>query len=117
MAKSSADCRQLFKSCGKPCAFGFRELCQYRERTGVPARAACVRWWMRPDQPRNLNCDPVATAPGTDTQRRRFLMKEQTTQEANKALIRRWFEEVWNKGRAEAVSEMMSEDCVNHGLS
>ncbi len=39
------------------------------------------------------------------------------TQEANKALIRRWFEEVWNKGRAEAISEMMSEECVNHGLS
>ena len=31
-------------------------------------------------------------------------MKEQTTLEANKALIRRWFEEVWNKGRADAVS-------------
>lgn len=37
--------------------------------------------------------------------------------EANKALIRRWFEEVWNKGRPEAIAEMMSEDCVNHGLS
>lgn len=37
--------------------------------------------------------------------------------EANKALIRRWFEEVWNQGRAEAIREMMSEDCVNHGLS
>ena len=37
--------------------------------------------------------------------------------EHNKALIRRWFEEVWNQGRPEAVSEMMSEDCINHGLS
>src|SRR5215813_2959506 len=44
-------------------------------------------------------------------------MPYQTTQEANKALMRRWFEEVWNKGRAEAIHEMMSEDCVNHGLS
>ncbi len=37
--------------------------------------------------------------------------------EANKALIRRWFEEVWNKGRADAIGEMMAEDCVIHGLS
>ena len=44
-------------------------------------------------------------------------MQEQTTLETNKALMRRWFEEVWNKGRPEAVTEMMSEDCVNHGLS
>ena len=44
-------------------------------------------------------------------------MSEQNTQEANKALIRRWFEEVWNKGRAEAIHEMMAEDCVNHGLT
>ena len=44
-------------------------------------------------------------------------MTEQNTQEANKALTRRWFEEVWNQGRPEAIHEMMSEDCVNHGLS
>ena len=41
----------------------------------------------------------------------------ENTQEANKALIRRWFEEVWNKGRADAIAEMMAADCVNHGLS
>jgi len=44
-------------------------------------------------------------------------MSDYNTLEANKALMRRWFEEVWNKGRPEAVREMMSEDCVNHGLS
>jgi steroid delta-isomerase-like uncharacterized protein len=31
-------------------------------------------------------------------------------------LIRRWFEEVWNKGRAEAIDEMIAPDCVAHGL-
>ena len=44
-------------------------------------------------------------------------MSEQNNLEYNKALIRRWFEEVWNKGRADAIAEMMAEDCVNHGLS
>lgn len=44
-------------------------------------------------------------------------MTQPDTLETNKALLRRWFEEVWNKGRAEAISEMMSEECVNHGLS
>lgn len=31
-------------------------------------------------------------------------------------LMRRWFEEVWNKGRVEAIDEMMAADCVAHGL-
>ena len=44
-------------------------------------------------------------------------MSDQNNLEANKALMRRWFEEVWNQGRPEAVTELMSEDCVNHGLS
>ncbi|HJX93168.1 MAG TPA: ester cyclase [Pyrinomonadaceae bacterium] len=35
----------------------------------------------------------------------------------NKALTERWFEEVWNKGRAEAIREMVTEDLVIHGLS
>ena len=35
----------------------------------------------------------------------------------NKALIRRWFEEVWNKGRAEAIVEMFADDGIAHGLS
>ena len=37
--------------------------------------------------------------------------------EENKALIRRWFEEVWNQGRADAISEMLAEDGIVHGLS
>jgi steroid delta-isomerase-like uncharacterized protein len=37
--------------------------------------------------------------------------------EANKALVRRWFEEVWNKGRADAIAEMLAEDAIVHGLS
>ena len=44
-------------------------------------------------------------------------MSEYNTQEANKALIRRWFEEVWNKGRAEAIPEMFAENGIAHGLS
>ena len=34
-----------------------------------------------------------------------------------KALIRRWFEEVWNKGREEAIDEMFAEDGIAHGLA
>jgi steroid delta-isomerase-like uncharacterized protein len=34
----------------------------------------------------------------------------------NKALMRRWFEEVWNKGRVEAIDEMFAPDGIAHGL-
>jgi len=44
-------------------------------------------------------------------------MSDQKTLEANKALIHRWFEEVWNQGRAEAIGELLAEDGVIHGLS
>ena len=44
-------------------------------------------------------------------------MQEQSTAKANKALVRRWFEEVWNKGRAEAIDEMFAADGIAHGLS
>lgn len=37
--------------------------------------------------------------------------------EENSALIRRWFEEVWNKGSADAIDEMLAEDAIIHGLS
>ncbi|HYW70938.1 MAG TPA: ester cyclase [Pyrinomonadaceae bacterium] len=37
--------------------------------------------------------------------------------EQNKALIRRWFKEVWNEGRADAVAELFAADGIAHGLS
>ena len=36
--------------------------------------------------------------------------------EKNKALIRRWFEEVWNQGRGDVIDEWLAEDAVIHGL-
>ena len=42
-------------------------------------------------------------------------MSEQT--EDLKAFIHRWFEEVWNKGREEAIDEMFAEDGVAYGLA
>ncbi|MEP6635522.1 MAG: ester cyclase [Acidobacteriota bacterium] len=35
----------------------------------------------------------------------------------NKALLRRWFEEVWNKGREGAIDEMFAVDGIAHGLA
>ena len=37
--------------------------------------------------------------------------------EENKQLLRRWFEEVWNNGRADAIEEMFDENGIAHGLS
>jgi steroid delta-isomerase-like uncharacterized protein len=37
--------------------------------------------------------------------------------ENNKALLRRWFDEVWNQGRAEAIDELFADDGIAHGLS
>lgn len=34
----------------------------------------------------------------------------------NEALTRRWFEEVWNRGRAEAIDELFASDGIAHGL-
>ena len=36
--------------------------------------------------------------------------------EANKALVRRWFEEVWNQGRVESIDELYAADGRVHGL-
>ena len=36
--------------------------------------------------------------------------------EENKQLVRRWFEEVWNNGRADAIEEMFAENGIAHGL-
>lgn len=35
----------------------------------------------------------------------------------NIALIRRWFEEVWNKGREEAIDELFAAEGIAHGLA
>jgi steroid delta-isomerase-like uncharacterized protein len=37
--------------------------------------------------------------------------------EENKQLLRRWFDEVWNNGRADAIDEMFDENGIAHGLS
>jgi steroid delta-isomerase-like uncharacterized protein len=34
----------------------------------------------------------------------------------NKALVRRWFDQVWNRGRTETIDEILSERSVVHGL-
>src|SRR6187431_1411322 len=37
--------------------------------------------------------------------------------EENKQLVLRWFDEVWNNGRADAIEEMFDENGIAHGLS
>lgn len=36
--------------------------------------------------------------------------------EQKETIQHRWFEEVWNKGRAEAIDEMAAPDVLGHGL-
>ena len=36
--------------------------------------------------------------------------------EQNKALVQRWFEEVWNQGKSETIDELLAQDGVIHGL-
>ena len=38
------------------------------------------------------------------------------SEELNRSLSRRWFEEVWNKRRAQAIDEMFALDGIAHGL-
>src|SRR5215204_4698314 len=45
-----------------------------------------------------------------------FFGKGQIMSEENKALIRRWFEEVWNNGREDAIDEMFAAEGIAHGL-
>ena len=44
-------------------------------------------------------------------------MKEAFDTTDNAALVRRWFEEVWNSGREEAIDELFGEEGVAHGLA
>ena len=35
----------------------------------------------------------------------------------NAAIVRRWFEEVWNQGREAAIDELMAQDAAVHGVA
>lgn len=67
----------------------------------------CLRIWLKSETAKIL-----ARCEGEEK-----LMQEQSTLEENKALVRRWYEEVWNKGRAEAIDEMLAADGIAHGLT
>ena len=41
----------------------------------------------------------------------------ESTPEENKAMMRRWFEEVWDQGREDAVDEMFASDGIAYGLA
>jgi len=41
---------------------------------------------------------------------------QETNQEDNKALVRRWFREVWNEGREATIDELFAKDGVAYGL-
>jgi steroid delta-isomerase-like uncharacterized protein len=43
-------------------------------------------------------------------------MTEADTSAANKALVRRWFEEVWNRGREETIDELFAAHAIGYGL-
>ena len=40
-----------------------------------------------------------------------------STTRQNHELVRRWFEEVWNKRRAEVIDELLADDVEIHGLN
>lgn len=35
----------------------------------------------------------------------------------NAALMRRWFDEIWNKGNARVIEELLAPDGIGHGLN
>ncbi len=37
--------------------------------------------------------------------------------EANKQILKRWFDEVWNNGNADAIAEMFAAEGIAHGLT
>ena len=43
-------------------------------------------------------------------------MKSQDMRSESMAVLHRWFEEVWNKGREEAIDEMFADEGIAHGL-
>ncbi len=43
-------------------------------------------------------------------------MRDAATEERNKALIKRWFDEVWNNGRVDLIDEFRASDAVAAGL-
>ncbi len=34
----------------------------------------------------------------------------------NSELVTKWYEEVWNKKREDAIDELLAKDCITHGL-
>ena len=44
-------------------------------------------------------------------------MKEGYESSDNASVVRRWFEEVWNRGREETIDELFDEEGVAHGLA
>ena len=36
--------------------------------------------------------------------------------DGNEALLRRWFDEVWNEKRVESIGEFMTDESVHHGI-
>ena len=43
-------------------------------------------------------------------------MSEANTLGTNKALVRRWFEEVWNQGREDTIDELFAANGIGYGL-
>jgi steroid delta-isomerase-like uncharacterized protein len=39
------------------------------------------------------------------------------SEEENKALIQRWFDEVWNQGNSQVIDELLADEGVIHGLA